>query len=261
MNVIGIVIWIALIAVFGALVVAAITLFLKEGLIEVGPKRAVVYKNIWTGKPDALLPGMHQIIPGKHKKLIEVTLENEPSDPSSVTVITSDGTEIDVDYVIYTQQVAGGKIDEEDIKKAVVKVGTEINYEKRRELAIDRIKARFQDYFSGVPIEDILSRDIGKVNKKLIEEAEGVVNKYLEKDIEDQWGLKVEIQVQNIRPPEKLSEVAEEAASAEREGERIKVKAEKAGIKDARWVLIGDALYDVARIFLGTGVGSGGGKR
>jgi|GEM_PF-5682947 len=228
----------------GLLIAAAVIIFFKEGQIEIGPKRAVVVKNIWTGIPHALFAGTYLIIPGVEKKMLEVTLENEPSDPDIITVITSDGVEIGVDFVIYTQRILV-------TAEAVVKAATVINYAKRRDLIIARIKAILQDYFSGIPIEDIFSVDEGKVNKTLIKDAETEADNRLKQDVEDQWGIEVKIQIHNIKPPDKLLEVAEESASAQKEGERIATKAKAAGDVDPRWVIVGDMIYDAVRALKG----------
>ncbi|PJA41708.1 hypothetical protein CO177_00940 [Candidatus Wolfebacteria bacterium CG_4_9_14_3_um_filter_37_9] len=236
-DVMGIFLVISFVLVAGLFIAAIVTLFFKEGLIEVAPMRAVVCKNLWDGIPFALNKGMHQIIPGVHKKIREVTLENEPSDPQKCDVITGDGVGIGIDYVIYTQKVVNP-----------VKVVTEIDYEKRRGLITDRIKAYFQDQATKYSTEDFIAKE-GlkiKIKKDLLNDVENDVNQSLVDGVENQWGIRVEIQVQNIKLPQKLEEVVEEAATAEKEGERIRVKAEKAGVPP--WLMaIGDMIYDVVR--------------
>ncbi len=261
MNIMGIVIVAGLVLVFGALISAVLVLLYKEGLIEVSPKRAVVYKNIWTGKPEALLAGMHQIIPGIHKKLLEVTLENEPSDPEVVKVITADGIQISVDVVIYTQQVGveneevKGEEKEEVLKVAIVKAATVIDYKNRRSLIWDRIKAHLQYVIAGIQMDDIFSKN--KTNQKIIDEAESYINDQLKQKVGEEWGIQVEARVEGMKPPEKLLEVAEEVATAEKEGIKIKQKADAAHV-DPRLVMIGDIAYDIARAF---GSFFGGGRK
>ena len=85
---------VSLLTMASLLIAAIVILFLKEGFIEVNPVRAVVVKNIWTGTPRALKAGAHQIILGWEKRLVEITLENEPSDPQILKVVTADGVEI-----------------------------------------------------------------------------------------------------------------------------------------------------------------------
>jgi len=228
---------ISFIVVAGLFTAAVAILFFKEGLIEVSTMRAVVCRNLWDGIPFALDKGMHQIIPGVHKKIKEVTLENEPSDPQRCDVITGDGVSIGVDYIIYTQKVVDP-----------VKAATEINYDKRRDLVINRIKAYFQDQMTKSSTEDFVTKEglKTKIKQDFLDELEKAINKSLFDDVEGQWGIKIEIQVQNIDLPEKLKEVVEEAATAEKEGERIRVKALKAGVPP--WLMaVGDIVYDIFR--------------
>jgi len=249
MSIMNILLWAAIIAVFGALAAALIILFFKEGLVEVSPKRAVAYKNIWTGKAFALLPGMHQIIPGIHKKLVDlITLENEPSDPEIIKVITADGIQISVDAIIYTQQVGGGIEEEGELREAIVNVATVIDYEKRRSFIWDRVKTYIQEAVAGIEMDEIFSKD--ETNKKIIGKIKRYVNRQLKAKIETEWGIKVEVGIEDIKPPQKLLEVAEEVATAKKEGQKIREKAIEAGV-EAELVMIGDIAYDIA-IGLGT---------
>ena len=228
---------ISLILTAGLFVAAIGILFFKEGLIEVNTMRAVVCKNLWTGIPFALNPGMHQIIPGIHKKIMEVTLENEPSDPQICNVITGDGVSVGIDYIIYTQKVVNP-----------VKAATEIDYSKRQSLIVNRIKAFFQDQMTKSSTEDFIMKEglKTKIKKDFLDDLEKAVNQSLVDNVENQWGIRGEIQVQNIELPEKLKEVVEEAATAEKEGERIRIKAAKAGVPP--WLMtVGDIVYDIFR--------------
>lgn len=236
----------SLLTAAGLLIAAVVILFYKEGFIEVNPVRAMVVKNIWTGKPRALKAGAHQIIPGWEKRLVEVTLENEPSDPQSLKVITADGVEVGVDCVIYTQKV-------KDDDESIIKAATKINYNQRKQLIIERLKARLQDVFADIYIEDFFSKETNKKNSQILEQAEKIVNTALSQDVEngeEGWGIKVDIQIQNVDLPEKLMEATEEMATAAKEGEKIKVKAEKAGVP-AYLMVIGDIAYDIARAVKG----------
>jgi len=237
----SVLITIALITDAALTMASIIILLFKEGLIEVDPKRAVVVKNLWTGEPRALLPGTHLIIPGRDKKLLEVTLENEPSDPPIMKVFTGDGTEIEVDLVITTQKVL-------DNPEAVVRAGTVIDYKKRSEFVVERIKTYLQDAIIKYKLEDMIKEK--NVDKKILDEIEAGVNKALKEKVEAEWGIEVEVGIKTIELPEKAKEVAEEAATAEREGERIRIKAEKAGV-DPKLIVIGDIIYDALRALKG----------
>lgn len=230
---------------------AVILLLFKEGLIEVNPMRAVVVKNIWTGKARALKAGMHLIIPGRDKKLLDITLENEPSDPQITKALTSEGIEIGVDWVITTQQVV------EDNDEAIVNAGTKINYEKRRELIIDRIKVYLQNAVKDFALEQIILNSDKQQTQEKLKSLEDTINRSIEENIEKEWGIRVKIGIRNIELPAKAKEVAEEAATAEKEGERIHIKAKKAGV-DPRFIVVGDIIYDIVRTLQET---SGGKKR
>jgi hypothetical protein len=212
----------------------------KEGMIEVKPNKAVVISNIWSGSTKTLEQGNRIIIPGVQKKLKDVTLENEPSNPDIIKMVTADGTELGVDYVITEQRVV-------DPGLAV----TRINYDKRSELINVRLRALFQDELSGLRMEELLfSNDNSKVlSKEKMKAIEDNVNRAyaaIEADPNKRWVIKVEIQLVNLQLPEKLAEVAEEAATAKKEGQRINVKAKAAGV--APWMMVlGDIIYDIAR--------------
>lgn len=233
----------SLLTMAGLSIAAIVILFFKEGFIEINPMRAVVVKNIWTGEPRALKAGAHQIIPGWEKRLVEVTLENEPSDPQTLKVITADGVTIGVNCVIYTQKV---KNDD----KSIVDAATKINYSQRKQLIAERLKARLQDAFADVYVEDFFSKETDKKNSQILKQAEKTINDALFSDVEKEWGIEVDVQIQDVDLPEKLMEATEEMATAAKEGEKIKVKAEKAGVP-AYMMVIGDIAYDIARALKG----------
>ena len=242
--------------IIAGLFVAMVLVWLfKDGLIEVGPYEAVVVKNIWTGTARGLAAGMHQIIAGWEERLGTATLKNEPSDPPVVNVITKDAVEIGVDYIIHTQQVV-------DAVKAV----TVIRYEDRGSLIQIRIRGYLQGEMKKYSAEDDLievvvipppkegekATERRRPNMAIISDIQGAIITLLV-EVLDQWGIKVEIRIQNLILPSKLTEVAEEAATAQREGQRIKDKAEAAGVSP--WLMaIGDVVADVAKL-------AGGGKK
>lgn len=216
---------------------AVAVLIFQEGKVEVDPKKSVVYKNVITGNPFAYFAGLHFFIPGLHKRLADVTLQNEPSDPPLTRVITGDAVNVDVDYVIFTQLVINP-----------VLAATKIDFVKRRELIIARIEAFMQNHFLDASMEDIFTAVDSKavVNKSFVKGIENLINTDLERDVEAEWGICVKAEIENVIPPQKVAEVAEESATAEKEGKRIKTKAEAAGIP--AWLsAVGDIFSDVAR--------------
>lgn len=239
--------------VLGLFVIMVAVFLFKAGLIEVDPYEAVVVKNIWTGVPRALAAGTHQVIPGWEEQLARVTLKNEPSDPPAVNVITRDAVEIGVDYIVHTQQVADA-----------VKVATVINYEQRNTLIQTRIRgyiqAEMKKYSAEEDLIEIIQvtqaqdgpKEKRRPNMAIASNIQDAVNVILDNEVLAQWGVKMEIRIQNLILPEKLTEVAEEAATAEREGQRIKDKAQAAGVPS--WLMtLGDIAADVTRTLKGGG--------
>ncbi len=238
-----------LIMVIG-LTLATITIIIfKEGLTEVSPKRAIVVRSIWLSTARALMKtGL--IIPGVEKKLVEVTLENEPSDPPIMKALTKDGVEIGADLVIHTQRVVNDK-------DSVVKAATVIDYGKRTQAILQRIKIYVQDILvgcasngnsiEGCTLESLID---GETKKEIIKRLEDYVNGKLLSEVKEEWGIEVIIGVRNLELPEKVKEVAEEAATAELEGTRIAEKAKAAGV-DPTTVFIGDTIYDAVRALKG----------
>jgi len=240
MGDISVIVLAAAVLTWALLISAVAGIIFKEGMVEVKPNREVVVNNIWTGLSVPFSQGTWFLIPGIKKKLKDVTLENEPSNPDITKAVTADGTEIGVDYVITVQCVV----------KSVLAV-TRINYDKRVELINVRLRALFQDELSGLKMEDLLFSDSATevLSKNKMKEIEKNVNDAyaaLEADEKKSWGIKVEVQLVNLLLPTKLAEVAEEAATAKKEGERIATKAKAAGV--APWVMaVGDILYDLTR--------------
>lgn len=241
--------------VVGFFVAMVLSFVFKEGLVEVDPYQAVVVKNIWTGVARGLTAGTHQIIAGWEEKLGVATLKNEPSDPPVVNVITKDAVEIGVDYVIHTQKV----VDAVNAVKAI----TAIKYEDRSSLIQTRIRGYLQGKTKDYSAEDDLIEVVAMVdqngkrvekrrpNMTLIGDIQQAVNTALS-EVETEWGIKVDIRIQNLILPQKLMEVAEEAATAQREGQRIKDKADAANVSP--WLMtIGDIVADVVKVVKGGG--------
>ena len=238
-----------LILIFGLLGAALIVLLLKGGMVEIDPTSSVVVKNIWTGVPRALLPGMHFIIPGWEERLEDVTLKNETSDPQALKVLTADPAELEVDYVIFTFKIPfdpkGQTSTFIETMNAVVKAATQIDYKKRQELVISRIKAEMQSVFGEKRLDEIYGPD-SKIDKKALEVIEVEVNEILKEKIQDEWGFYVEVQIENANLPEKIQRAIEKAIVAEREGKAIAEKAKGAGVSP--WLIaIGEMISDLNR--------------
>jgi len=246
---------IVLVAVFAMAIAIVGILYYKEGLVEVSPARAWVVRNIWTSKARALLE-TDFIIPGWEKKLREVTLENEPRDPPIMKALTKDGTEVGVDLVFSTQKIDVGG-DNEESRLAVVRAATEINYDKRNEAIDNRIKIYLQDALVCCALEDIVegNEENSGGKRATIQHIEETLKGKLD-EIKNEWGFGLAIGVRNLELPEKAKEVAEESATAEQEGRRIKTKADAAGVEP--WMVVAsDGIYDVIRA-IATGFKKGG---
>lgn len=220
---------------FVLVVVGILTVLFKEGMVRVAPAEALVYKNIWSGSAHAIMPGTHILIPGVHEQMQTVTLKNEPSDPDITKVVSADPIELGIDYVVYTQRVG---VSPEEVVKAV----TKINYPDRKAAIIDRIEAEFQRAFGARKLQAFYDESTG-LDRTRLNEIESEVNKALRVSVRDEWGIDVEIRLEDIDFPGKIQETAEEAATAEKEGDAIKRKADKAGVPS--WlIVIGDALTE-----------------
>mgnify|MGYP001568945515 CR=1 FL=1 len=226
-----------------------VIIFFKTGKKEINPNEALVYKNQWTGKAKVKMAGTTILTPGINKEITRVSLKDEPHDPAETKINLSDGTEIGVDYVITKQKVV------DPIKSAI-----EINYEDRDKIIRKRIEVFFQDElvkYSGKSFvleeKENGKKTIKKKDEELklaMETTETAVNRKIKDTIEKNWGIEVEIGIENFNLPPKLLEVAEEAATAVTEGERIKIKAQNAGV-DVKWVFLGDIITDAIRAYKG----------
>ena len=83
-----------------------------------------------------------------------------------------------------------------------------------------------------------------------METTETAVNRKIKDTIEKNWGIEVEIGIENFNLPPKLLEGCRRSATAVTEGERIKIKAQNAGV-DVKWVFLGDIITDAIRAYKG----------
>lgn len=221
---------------------------------------AVVYKNQWTGEARAILPGTEFIIPGWEKRLVDVSLKNEPSDPPPTKAITADPIEIEVDYIIHSFLIPfdpeGDDASKEKTKQAVVKVATKVDYGERQNAVSNRIQGAIQTAFGNEEFDEIYPKNGDSpdakrsLNKELIKRIADEVNATLAESVEEEWGIHVEIKIENVDFPGKIGEAIEEAVVAEREGRAIADKAEKAGVSP-NLIAIGEMVVDGIRALKG----------
>lgn len=250
--------WFIVLTSLVLVIVGIVALVATEARMEVKPASALVYSNIWTGEVGAILAGTGFIVPGFHKILEkEVSLRNEAENPSNVKLITRDGIELEVDYIVRRLQVGYPDMDRHGppnpilLKEAVVKAVKGVNYKNRRDLILTRIVAHLQhafgertypELFSG---GDLKTGKVGEVNKGTMKAIEEAVNASLVTDIVTKdWGFWVEMDLEDYNLPATLREAREASSSAEMAGKALHDKAKAAGI-DPRWLVIGDALADI----------------
>ncbi|MBU0999074.1 SPFH domain-containing protein [Patescibacteria group bacterium] len=236
--------------------IAVLVLLVTQSRTEVKPATALVYNNMWTGQPDVVFPGTGFIVPGIHRILErEVSLKNEAENPSNVNLITGDGIELEVDYIVRRLQVGCPNPEKttnwEDLKKCVIKAVTIINYSGRRDKILTRIVARLQEALQRRTVNELFSEiDVktgkrGKVNKEVMQTIETEVNTKLRDDIvTTEWGFWVEIDLEDYNLPIVIRKAREQRSSAEIAGSALKEKATAAGVKP-EWLIVGEALSSI----------------
>ncbi len=229
--------------------IALLILLVTTSRTEVKPGCALVYNNIWTGNPRCVLPGTDFIIPGVHRVLEkEVSLKNEAQNPSNVPLITGDGIELEVDYIVRRMQVGFpgmpefkklSQVDREKLKSCAVLAVTEINYGDHRDKVLTRMVAHLQSFMEKRTYNelfedaDLEKGEPGKVNAQAKDDIETSVNEALKGDIATlQWGFWNEIDLEDYNLPETLRRAREQKASAKMRGQALKEKLTSAGLQN-----------------------------
>lgn len=220
--------------------------------LEVEPKTAVVVKDLWSGKTEALFAGSHTLRPGRDKVVQTVSLKDEPSDPPIMQVTTSDRIELGVNIVIHEQRV----LDYTEDKTAVLRAALNIDYAQRTTFVLARIAACLQKIFIELKLEQVY-KDNG-IDKAQAIEIENNINEYLKKEVTEPWGIKVVVKFQDLVLPARLMETAEESETAVKKGKATNERAIAAGV-DPTVAYIGEVLVDAIAAFKGHG-GKEGGK-
>ena len=254
----------------GVLVILAIIAqLLLNARIEVRPATALVYNDIWSGDTDVVFAGTEFIIPGIHRVLEkEVSLRNEAENPSNVNLVTAEGVDLEVDYIVRHLQVGypgmpsltDPRMDYRRLKLCVIQSVTEIDYAKRRDKILTRIVAKLQESVDKrtvnelFPGTDLKTGIVGKLDKGVMEKIEDEVNEALLLDqVTKTWGFWVEIDLEDYNLPTIIAKAREQQSAAEIGGKAIQDKAKAAGVEPI-WVLLTDALSNLL------GPKSGGGK-
>jgi len=253
--------WLLVFVVFVLSLISILVLLVMESRREVKPATALVYNNMWTGKTYCMLPGTGFLIPGIHRILErEVSLQNEAQNPSNVTLITGDGIELEVDYIVRRLMVGYPKMpslsDKEHrvlLGEAVVKAVTAIKYAERRDAILTRIVAQLQAALTQYRLDQLFpgtnlgQGQVGKVNKELMTHIEEMVNEALRGDLVTlEWGFWVEMDLEDYNLPDTIRKAREQRSSAEMAGKAIADKAAAAGV-DAKWLVVADAIGDIFR--------------
>lgn len=227
---------------------------------EVTPTTALVYNNKWNGEVECILPGTEFISPGVHTVLeAEVSLLNEAQNPNDVKLVTADGIEIDVDFIMRHFRVGyrdmppigDPAMDTDRLKACIIQAATAISYKDRTDKVLTRVIAILQasierrtlnELFPGT---DINTGKIGKVDNNLMSDIEQEVNIALRTDIvTTEWGFWVEIDLEDYNLPAEIRKARERRSSAEISGKALKDKAQAAGIRP-EWFVLGEAISDI----------------
>ncbi len=249
--------WILLYLALMLSAIAVLVLLVTEYRTEIRPAIAMVYNNIWTGKTHCALPGTKIIIPGIHRVLRrEVSLRNEAENPANVNLITGDGIELEVDYILRRFQVGYPEmpgledpaLDEDKLEGAVIKAVTAIEYEKRRDKVLTRVVAELQESLEKrtlnelFPGTDLKTETTGTIDKNLMEEMEDEVNAALSCDIvTKEWGFWIEMDLEDYNLPIIIRKAREKSSSAEISGRALANKAKAAGIQP-EWLVLAETV-------------------
>ncbi|MEX2029127.1 MAG: SPFH domain-containing protein [Candidatus Paceibacterota bacterium] len=252
--------WILLFVAFTLGVIALLVLLVLEARKEVAPATALVYNDIWTGRTYCALPGTVFIVPGIHRVLErEVSLRNEAENPSNVELVTGDGIELEVDYLVRRLQVGYPEmpdlddpaLDRKRLRECVIQAVTAIKYAERRDAILTRIVAYLQEslekrtlnnLFPGV---DLTTGMVGTVDVGVMQIIEEEVKTALLDDLVTQeWGFWVEIDLEDYNLPTIIRKARERSSAAEIAGKAIADKAKAAGV-NPEWLVAGQAIADI----------------
>jgi hypothetical protein len=242
-----------------AAVLVALVLMRGAYRLEVEPATAVVVKNLWTTGLRAEFQGSTTLFPGMEKVVRTVSLQDEPSDPTSQEVTTSDRIRLRVDYVVQEMRVLADPrngLAEAEMEENVINAATKIDYDKRREYILVRIASALLDVFFKRPLSYVYEvppqgqEGPRQVKHDKAKELEDEVNSILYDQVTVPWGFKVRIQIENLELPAALMTTAEERETAETRGQAIAKLADTADV-NPNLVLIGTFLADLVGAIVG----------
>jgi len=255
--------------IFG-LAAIAMQMFTKQRK-EVKPATALVYNNMWTGQPECILPGTDFTLPAIHRDLKEVKLINEVENPSNVKLITGDGVEIEVDYIVRRNQIGWPGMrdysprwpaaDKERLRRCAIRAVTAIDYDERRGKILTRVVARLQEAIEHRRLNDLFEKanpktgEAGKIKTEEKLHIEDEVNAALVEDIvgEKGWGFWVEIDLEDYNLPAVIRQARERKSSAKMAGKAMKEQLTAAGVskgevgKYAAWATIAETIANALR--------------
>lgn len=210
--------------------------------VSVRQGEVAIIENTLTGSLRVAERGLHVLNQFYERVAREgISVRNEPSDPKPVEVKTKNLTGVKVDLVI--------------IKKRIVdpiKATTKINYDKLNTIIEERINVLIQKAFGKADLEDIFEDEAidndpnspspsaaapkakrinGAQVEKLLSSATMEINNELAQIAQNEWGMEVEVAIQNFFLPPKLQDVAEDIATEDAEAIRVRKKAKAYGIE------------------------------
>lgn len=208
--------------------------------ISVKQGEVAITEDTLNGDLRVLNQGLHTLNQFHERVLREaVSIKNEPSNPGPVEVKTKNLTGVKVDLVIIKKQII-------DPLKATSKV----DYARLNEIVDERINVLVQKAFGKADFESLFEAEATdddgsgsttaattkkKVNvakmDDLITIATSEINGELARIAGEEWGMEVEVAIQNIILPVQLEKVAEEITAEDAEMRKIKKKATAYGVE------------------------------
>lgn len=237
--------------------------------ISVKQGEVAIIENTLSGELKVLERGLHTINQFYQRVVREgVSVKNEPSDPKPVEVKTKNLSGVTVDLVIIKKQII-------DPLRATAKV----DYARLNDIVNERINVLVQKAFGKADLEDIFEEEAtendgtgktpvvkkrvnGVVVEKMLQSAADEINGDLRYIANDEWGMEVEVAIQNFILPPQMQKVAEELSTDDAENAKMAKRAAAYGMEPKDLAVL-DAQTQIGGLLLkalGGVMGKGGSK-
>lgn len=237
--------------------------------ISIKQGEVAIIENTLSGELRVLERGLHPINQFYERVVREsVSIKNEPSDPKPVEVKTKNLTGVKVDLVIIKNQIV-------DPLKATAKV----DYNRLGDIVKERINVLVQKTFGKADLEDIFEAEAtdddatgngtpkkgNKINgarvEELLNDATNEINSELARIADVEWGMEVEVAIQNFFLPPQLEKVAEDITAEDAEMRKIQKRANAYGVQPEALLQL-DAQTQIGGLIMkALGGALGGGKK